>query len=1185
MAFSVRGLGSSVEPEPDSASPSQVRATFEDAAEASENEGMQNSSPLQREMEEYLIVLRSLIESIMEAVVGLFEHQRTDAETQRRTVETFRRLRRLIRIDTLTQPDSVDRLKSALFQPEMGMVIASLIGSMTAVNPGAEPKNSEAQRQLVFMCNSLQMPQLKRPPSVWEMKSLSVFTPHYAEDVGYSMAALTSLMSYAEVEDRINLFHLLKSIYPDEWDNFAERQGVNGSFGDVTRFDEQQLLLWASDRGQTLSRTVRGVCKHAEAIGLLGRLEGVDFTDLDRLISCKFEYVVAAQKYGDFCISEKEPEKWHKKGIEKLMEQHTGVLRVAYVHTVSPCEVYSVLTAWDPALKAVKTLYRVRLPGNPILGEGKPENQNHAIIFTRGQYLQTLDMNQDYYMGEALKARQLLECFVGHVRVLGFREHIFSESAGAIASFAAANEFVFGTLTQRFMATPLKVRFHYGHPDVWDKVWVMTNGGVSKASKTLHISEDIFGGFNCLLRGGAIEYVEFITCGKGRDMTFIATNGFETKVAGGNAMQLLSRDVQRLAARLDIFRLSSFFCSGHGFYFNSWLITAAIKWFVISNLVLLLSGVDFSASYLWNSDPGATAFKIAQTGGHRMLSELDTTSYNHTNSTVLYHECIAAGFTPVACAGVPSTGSLYDVLNGGVTANEAPIESSDYTLAVWSSATFESMYLIQMGFALMFPLFLEVCLEKNFLEGLFVLGKATSVGLMFYIFSLKTKAYHFAHGLTFGNAAYIATGRGFDMETHSLVQLFSIYAASHIYPAVELLFLLYVYTMYQFQSTVSILTTWSTWIYAFSLWFSPWVYLSHGSTFMEIGTSFCEMVAWSENAPVRNSSEGFGGWDNFHAKRMEAIRKLNRMAKARLMFLSVLPRVLTVYAMLAGVRLNFPTSPIHPLGGNTANGQEETFILDSPKDWLTKIFIMFVAVSIALSVFIFYTVVLTLAPRILNKMKRYRELSWSKLVFMVIGFAISCFIGCVVLIDATLDSVYACNDPELAREDTVAVWALGSIESCFSSGALLNQSGYIPKPLVHFYGSTVFPDDLASRNERKNEGFYNAWLIIFVSVIMLGFLIQLLGILAYPPHKPRKSPARTSLDSVRSSTNVRSRLSVRRSKNVSLKSFSCATMCQAVGLQIVSNMGYRHLDLLIGLIITAVLFVIRVNAFALTRSG
>jgi hypothetical protein len=42
----------------------------------------------------------------------------------------------------------------------------------------------------------------------------------------------------------------------------------------------------------------------------------------------------------------------------------------------------------------IRTVYRVKLPGNPCIGEGKPENQNHAVIFTRGEYMQAIDMNQ-----------------------------------------------------------------------------------------------------------------------------------------------------------------------------------------------------------------------------------------------------------------------------------------------------------------------------------------------------------------------------------------------------------------------------------------------------------------------------------------------------------------------------------------------------------------------------------------------------------------------------------------------------------------------------------------------------------------------------------------------------------------------------------------------------------------------
>lgn len=43
-----------------------------------------------------------------------------------------------------------------------------------------------------------------------------------------------------------------------------------------------------------------------------------------------------------------------------------------------------------------------------VLGEGKPENQNHAMIFCFGECLQTVDMNQDNRIAEALKMRNLL---------------------------------------------------------------------------------------------------------------------------------------------------------------------------------------------------------------------------------------------------------------------------------------------------------------------------------------------------------------------------------------------------------------------------------------------------------------------------------------------------------------------------------------------------------------------------------------------------------------------------------------------------------------------------------------------------------------------------------------------------------------------------------------------------------
>ena len=63
--------------------------------------------------------------------------------------------------------------------------------------------------------------------------------------------------------------------------------------------------------------------------------------------------------------------------------------------------------------------------------------------------------------------------------LVGFREWIFSDKAGALGSFAASAEFAFGTIIQRIMDNPAHVRMHYGHPDVFNKIHCMTRVGVT----------------------------------------------------------------------------------------------------------------------------------------------------------------------------------------------------------------------------------------------------------------------------------------------------------------------------------------------------------------------------------------------------------------------------------------------------------------------------------------------------------------------------------------------------------------------------------------------------------------------------------------------------------------------------------------------------------------------------------
>jgi callose synthase len=314
----------------------------------------------------------------------------------------------------------------------------------------------------------------------------------------------------------------------------------------------------------------------------------------------KFTYVLTCQIYG----KQKGEGKPEAADIALLMQRNEA-LRVAYIDEVESVkngkpstEYYSKLVKADIHGKD-KEIYSIKLPGNPKLGEGKPENQNHAIIFTRGNAVQTIDMNQDNYFEEALKMRNLLEEFSlkrgkHYPSILGVREHVFTGSVSSLASFMSNQETSFVTLGQRVLANPLKVRMHYGHPDVFDRIFHITRGGISKASRSINISEDIYAGFNSTLRQGSITHHEYIQVGKGRDVGLNQIAVFEGKVAGGNGEQVLSRDIYRLGQLFDFFRMLSFYVTTVGFYFCTMLTVLTVYIFLYGKTYLALSGVGES---------------------------------------------------------------------------------------------------------------------------------------------------------------------------------------------------------------------------------------------------------------------------------------------------------------------------------------------------------------------------------------------------------------------------------------------------------------------------------------------------------------------------------------------------------------------------------------------------------------
>ncbi|KAH9316295.1 hypothetical protein KI387_024922, partial [Taxus chinensis] len=210
------------------------------------------------------------------------------------------------------------------------------------------PKNLEARRRLEFFTNSLFMKMAPAKP-VREMLSFSVFTPYYSEIVMYSMVDLQK-----ENEDGITTLFYLQKIFPDEWKNFLERIGRDeGTLESELQENSNDLLelrLWASYRGQTLARTVRGMMYYRKALVLQSYVERPEHDDVEDGASrsditsthgyelsrearaqadLKFTYVVTCQIYG----KQKQERKPEASDIALLMQRNEA-LRVAFIDVV-----------------------------------------------------------------------------------------------------------------------------------------------------------------------------------------------------------------------------------------------------------------------------------------------------------------------------------------------------------------------------------------------------------------------------------------------------------------------------------------------------------------------------------------------------------------------------------------------------------------------------------------------------------------------------------------------------------------------------------------------------------------------------------------------------------------------------------------------------------------------------------
>ncbi|KAI9749619.1 MAG: 1-phosphatidylinositol-3-phosphate 5-kinase [Chaenotheca gracillima] len=709
------------------------------------------------------------------------------------------------------------------------------------------PSQSEAERRVSFFAQSLSTP-IPEPLPVDNMPTFSVLIPHYSEKI---LLSLREIIREDEPYSRVTLLEYLKQLHPHEWDCFVkdtkiladETSQFNGEYekgekdtakskiddlpfyciGFKSAAPEYTLRtrIWASLRSQTLYRTISGFMNYSRAIKLLYRVENPEVVqmfggnsdklerELERMARRKFKIVVSMQRYAKFNKEERE-------NTEFLLRAYPD-LQVAYLDEEPPVNegdeprLYSALIdghseIMDNGMRRPK--FRVQLSGNPILGDGKSDNQNHSIIFYRGEYIQLIDANQDNYLEECLKIRSVLAEFEemttdnvspytpglptvksNPVAILGAREYIFSENIGILGDVAAGKEQTFGTLFARTLAQ-IGGKLHYGHPDFLNGIFMTTRGGVSKAQKGLHLNEDIYAGMNALIRGGRIKHCEFYQCGKGRDLGFGSILNFTTKIGTGMGEQMLSREYYYLGTQLPLDRFLSFYYAHPGFHIN--------------NVFIMLSVQSFMVCLI--------------------------------NLGALRHETITCTYIK----GVPIT----DPLKPTGCANLHPILD-------WVFRCVLSIFIV--FFISFVPLILQELTERGFWRAATRLAKQfTSFSPLFEVFVCQIYANALHQDLSFGGARYIGTGRGFATARIPFGVLYSRFAGPSIYFGSRALMMLLFATA----------TVWSValvyfWVSLLALCISPFLFNPHQFSWSDFFIDYRDFLRWLSRGNSRSHASSW----------------------------------------------------------------------------------------------------------------------------------------------------------------------------------------------------------------------------------------------------------------------------------------------------------------------------------------
>lgn len=662
----------------------------------------------------------------------------------------------------------------------------------------------EWERRITFFAQSLSSP-LPEPFPVVSTPTFTVLIPHYSEKILLSLQDLIKEQSFS----KLTLLDYLKQLHSKEWDSFVQdskmiqtikemdedkfvRENMDDlpyyciGFKDSSPENVLRTRIWAALRCQTLYRTVSGFMNYVTALKLLYRTEVIGFEqnefpeeELEEFVSRKFNLLIAMQNFQNFVPD-------MRTDADSLFKAFPNV-KVAILESDNDQDYYSTLldvSKRDDKNQYVKK-YRIKLSGNPILGDGKSDNQNSALIFYRGEYIQVIDSNQDNYIEECLKIKSLLNEFeemnldvsfgyqtehpeTSSVAIVGAREFIFSQNIGILGDIAAAKEQTFGTLFARTMGE-IGSKLHYGHPDLLNGIFMTTRGGISKAQRGLHLNEDIYAGITATCRGGRIKHSDYYQCGKGRDLGFQSIVNFTKKIGSGMGEQLLSREYYYLGSMLPIDKFLSFYYAHAGFHINNLSIMLSVKAFMF--LLMSLGALNNGTAACTEDNP------------------------------------------------TPGCHNLVPVLN-------------------WIDRFVLSVFVC--FFISFLPLIIQEFIEKGLLKAILrILLHIVSLSPFFEVFVCQVYSRALRDNFIFGEAKYIATGRGFAISRVSFATLYSRYASLSIYYGGEIFLVILFASITIWRKSL----LWFV-ITIISLCLAPFIFNPHQFNFVDFFVDYRDYVRW-----------------------------------------------------------------------------------------------------------------------------------------------------------------------------------------------------------------------------------------------------------------------------------------------------------------------------------------------------